>query len=208
MVGFDATVLTMVLNPQADSPPDPMTGAPVDRANERVEFLIASLQKAKQKIVIPTPVLSEVLVRSGNAGLQYVEVLQKAATFSIEPFDKRAAIELALMNQRAVSNGDKRGGENENWQKIKLDRQIVAICKVAGVRAVYTTDGPLGNFARLAGMDVIGIHNLPLPPEPPQLNLDLLFEPRSPPEGLSDEPKPDEIEPDEPEEDSISSESD
>lgn len=177
MRGVDATVLTLLLNEAADSPPDPVTGKPVEKTRDRVSFLVETLQKQKQKIVIPTPVLAEVLVASGTSGLRYIELLQKAAVFEIRDFDKLAAIELALMTQEALDagKGTKKGSSSEPWQKIKLDRQIVAVCKVAGVSLLYASDRSLSNFAKQAGMQVIGVHELPLPPTQPQLTmLDLL----------------------------------
>jgi|SRR5271166_5510594 len=173
MAAFDATVLTLVLNPASDCPPDPRTKTPVLKARERVEFLIQTLSKAKTKIVIPTPVLSEVLVEAGSAGLAYIQILSKQFVFDIRPFDEIAAIELAEMTKRAIDAGDKREGEKQPYQKIKLDRQIAAICKVAGVSTLYVSDNSLANFARKSGLSVIGVHELPLPPEPPQLAMEL-----------------------------------
>jgi hypothetical protein len=158
---------------------------------------IQGLHKAKQKIIIPTPALSEVLVRAGANGLRYVDTLQKAAVFDIRDFDKLAAVELALITIEAIKTGDKKSGSEEPWQKIKLDRQIVAICKVAKVSTLYATDRSLANFARLAGVDVVGVHELPLPPEPPQLTMDRWLTAESQ-ESQSGEPAPEEVESDAP----------
>lgn len=178
MRGVDATVLTLLLNENSDSPPDPNTGKPVEKTRDRVNYLIETLQKQKQKIIIPTPVLAEVLVQSGMTGLRYVEVLQRATVFEIKDFDKLAAVELAMMTSSALSagKGKKKGSSSEPWQKIKLDRQIVAICKVAGVSTLYASDRSLSNFAREAGMQVVGVHELDLPPEPAQLTLNDILE--------------------------------
>ena len=196
MVGVDATVLTLLLNEKADSPPDPATGKPVQKTKERVAFLVQTLHKAKQKLIIPTPVLSEVLVRTGIEGLQYVELLQRSSVFEIKDFDKLAAVDLAIMTHDAVKAGDKRGGHAERWQKIKLDRQIVAICKVAGVTTLYASDLSLANFARDNGLTVLGVHELPLPPEAPQLDMHSLLQEVG---TVADDPKPEEVENDEPE---------
>lgn len=171
MRGIDATVLTLLLNEAADAPPDPSTGKKVERVADRINYLVATLQKDKQKLIIPTPVLAEVLVQAGQEGLRYIEVLQEAAVFELRDFDKLAAVELALMTKAAIGSGKKRAGNTEPWQKIKIDRQIVAICKVAGVSMLYASDSSLANFARLAGMTVIGVHELPLPPQDPQLTM-------------------------------------
>lgn len=196
MVGVDATVLTLLLNEKADSPPDPATGKPVQKTKERVSFLVQTLHKTKQKLVIPTPVLSEVLVRTGIEGLQYVELLQRSSVFEIRDFDKLAAVELAIMTHDAIKAGDKRSGHTESWQKIKFDRQIVAICKVVGVTSLYASDRTLTSFARENGLTVFGVHDLPLPPESPQLTMHELLERVG---TAVDEPKPDEVDNDEPE---------
>jgi hypothetical protein len=106
----------------------------VERCKERMELLVQSLHKAKQTIIIPTPVVSEVLTVSA-AGLKYMAILQKTAVFKIEPFDTRAAIELAEMNKTFLAAGDKKGGIDAPWQKIKFDRQIAAIARWLGQKS-------------------------------------------------------------------------
>ena len=61
MVVFDATFLSHLLYPESRPPLNPSTKQPVARAKERIEYLIETLWEAKQKIVIPTPALSELL---------------------------------------------------------------------------------------------------------------------------------------------------
>jgi hypothetical protein len=139
MVVFDSAVLTLLLWDQARPPLDPATGKPVERCKERMELLVNALHKTKQTILIPTPVISEVLTVSG-AGLRYLAILQKTAVFRIEPFDTRAAIELAEMNKVHLAAGDKKAGIDAPWQKIKIDRQIVSIARVAGAKTLYTND--------------------------------------------------------------------
>jgi hypothetical protein len=97
------------------------------------------------------------------AGLRYVAILQKGTVFKIEPFDTRAAIELAEMNKSHLAAGDKKGGIDAPWQKIKLDRQIAAIAKVAGAKILYTNDSGLKTTAESVGIKVIGVHELPAP---------------------------------------------
>lgn len=159
----DAATLTLVLWESADSPIDPQTRKPVTRAKDRINLLIQTLQAAKERILIPTPVLAEVLVQSGPSGIQYVQRLQRSSVFEIAGFDMRAAVELAEMTRQAIATGEKKLGEQAPWQKIKLDRQIVAIARVAGARVLYTDDGPLGRFAQRHKLIVVPLHHLPLP---------------------------------------------
>lgn len=57
VVAFDNNVLCLLLHPDADVPNDPETGKPVDRAQERMNLLLAQLVQRDARIVIPAPVL-------------------------------------------------------------------------------------------------------------------------------------------------------
>ena len=173
MVVFDTTVLLLFLDPDAKPPLDPTTGAPVARCKDRIDHFISILEKRKEKIVIPTPVLSEVLVRAGDAGPEYLDILSKAACFRVAPFDKRGAVELATTTREAIDAGDKKGGSESTWVKVKFDRQIVAIAKVQGATTIFSDDGNPAGFARKAGLTVIPIHDLPLSSESAQQSLPL-----------------------------------
>src|SRR6266481_4640259 len=56
MVVIDATMLLLLVQPGTPGPKD-ATGAPVTRCKERIELLIATLDKEGQRIAIPTPAL-------------------------------------------------------------------------------------------------------------------------------------------------------
>jgi hypothetical protein len=88
----------------------------------------------------------------------------------IEPFDEKAAIEVALMTKHAIDNGDKKAGSQESWTKVKYDRQIVAIAKVNGVTTIYTDDGGLKNFAITSGLRAIGLGELMIPDRSAQID--------------------------------------
>ena len=176
IVVFDTSVLLLVLDPKARPPDHPTTSQPLDRAAERIERLIENLTADREKIVIPTPVLSEVLVHAGDAMHPYLDTLNGQAVFRIAPFDQKAAIEAAL----AMSDAIKRGGHRVDAEnpdpsrtKIKFDRQIVAIAKAEGARVVYTDDGDIHRYARHAGLDAYRTVDLDLPPEDPQGSLDV-----------------------------------
>jgi hypothetical protein len=51
----------------AQSPLDPATGAPIERAEARMALLVETLEKAPTRIIIPTSVMSELLVYAGAA---------------------------------------------------------------------------------------------------------------------------------------------
>lgn len=169
MVLFDATILLLLLDPSLPAPKDRSTGNHVTDVDRRIRHLVGSLQDTRTKIVIPTPVLAEVLTRAERAGADYFTKLNRSSAFKIESFEVRAAVELARMNAAALASGDKRGGLSATWNKIKFDRQIVAIAKVAGVSAVYTDDENLGKMAETQGIRAITIAELLLPPEDAQM---------------------------------------
>ncbi len=77
------------------------------------------------------------------------------------------------MTRSALNSGDKKDGIDAPWNKVKFDRQIVAIAKVHQAHTVYSDDRKLRNSARKVGLTAVGIHELPLKPDPPQHELDL-----------------------------------
>lgn len=178
MVVLDATMLMLFLRPDAGVPSD-ASGQPVSKPKERVEHLVAELEKQGTRIAVPTPVLSEVLVRAdANTTQAIIETLNKLTIFAIEPFDQRAAIEVALMLRGEMERGKKAlKVEADTWAKLKFDRQIVAIAKVIGATAIYSDDGDVAAVAARSRIPVVSISDLPLPPEDPQEELPLYGDP-------------------------------
>ncbi len=176
MVVFDSSVLLLVLDPQAKSPTDPATGEAVVQAPERIEYLIMRLTAAREKIVIPTPVLSEVLVFADDAMSQYLDVLNNSAAFRIVPFDQKAAIEAAISMREALRSGGLRANApsaDATRTKIKFDRQIVAIAKAEGAHTIYADDKDVHSYASRSGLKAIRTADLDLPPEDPQQSFDI-----------------------------------
>jgi predicted nucleic acid-binding protein len=171
MVLVDANILLLMLYPDASVRINDDSGKPIERAGERVEYLAECLSAEGEKVIIPTPVLAEALVYAGEDGPAYVAKIKKYACFEIVPFDELAAVELAQDHHRDKQKGDKRAGITAPWQRIKIDRQILAIAKVVGVDAIYCDDGPLRKLAAADGLNVCGIAELPLRPVEPQTRL-------------------------------------
>jgi predicted nucleic acid-binding protein len=164
MIVFDASILLFFL--------DENTRSSVPRAKERVEHLIDTLAEAGEKIVIPTPALSECLVGAGDAGPEYLAIIHKQACFRVAPFDERAAVEAAARIYDARQRGQRKGGNPDAARaKIKYDRMIVAIAAVERASTVYSDDADVCGYAREAGMEAYRLHELPLPPENPQTAL-------------------------------------
>ena len=170
MVVFDASVLLFVF--------DENTRSSVPRAKERVEYLIDQLSEAGEKIVIPTPALSECLVHAGSAGPEYLAILGNQSCFRIASFDERAAVEAAVKTFEARQRGQPKGGNPDATKtKIKFDRQIIAIATVEGAKAVYSDDSDVRGYAREADMEAYQLADLALPPEDPQKALPFDTEP-------------------------------
>ena len=158
----DSSALTLIINPDADPPNDPDTGLPLTRVRDRVELLLSTMG-ARDTIIVPTPVLAEILVKAEDGAPDVLIAIRSSARIRIEVFDIRAAVETAMMTRQALAIGDKRGGSDQPWQKVKFDRQIVAIARVHGASSIYADDLGLVGFATLLGMDVVSSWGLPLP---------------------------------------------
>lgn len=170
IVAFDTSVLVYFFDEQANAPIDAATGAPVSDCKDRLDFLIATLQRDKAKIVIPTPALGELLVKAQQAAPEWLAILHKSRHFRIAGFDQRAAIEFAATQASRIASGQKNEGASR--AKAKFDDQIVAISAVEGVMVIYSDDP---HIKKLAGsrFQVIGVADLPLPPQADQFSLPL-----------------------------------
>lgn len=173
MAVFDATALLHFLEPDARAPVDPTTLNPVSDAKTRIDFLIETLERQHETIVVPTPALSEVLVHAGEAGPRYLEILNTSRCFRIESFDQRAAVELAAMTRDAISAGDLRAGTDATRAKLKFDRQIIAIARTQGQSTIYSDDDDIAKLAEPLDLEIVPMHALPMPPEDLQQRLDL-----------------------------------
>jgi hypothetical protein len=171
LILLDATAFSLLVNPDARPPNDPATGQPVTRAKQRFQFLEAEAQRQGETIVIPTPALAEVLVGLGDAAPGVLDRIARSSRFKIAEFDTRAAVEVAAMTREAIRSGDKKDGSSSPWQKVKMDRQIIAIARVQGVQRIYSDDSGVATFAANVGIPVVQTWTMPLPPEDPQQNL-------------------------------------
>jgi predicted nucleic acid-binding protein len=161
-VAFDNTMLSILLNPDGRVPLDAETGLEITGAKARAESVVQSVQRARRKIILPAPACAELLTAIGPDAQQYINVIGRSRVFEIGNFDARCAAELALLNRDTFKTHDDKN-KAEPYQKRKVDRQIIAICKVYGVTEIYTDDGGLSKRARLCGITPIGIAEVALP---------------------------------------------
>lgn len=169
IVVLDATVLVYFLDDKAKPPKQKGAERVVERCRERVEYLIDSLQASKAKIIVPTPVLAEVLVGAGGSASEWLRILTTSKHFRLAPFDERAAIEFAATQASRSAAGVK--SASSTWAQAKFDAQIMAIAAVEGADTIYSDDS---HIKRLSGtrFAVIGIEDLPLPPKDPQVSFE------------------------------------
>ena len=163
MVAIDNTFLALMLNPMARAPQDPSTKRPVDRVGDRSEKLLEDLDSDSERIILPTPVLSEFLIFVGPDGQAYLERLSGMKNILIKHFDAVAAIELAALEIEDRQKIGKRGGSASPWAKLRFDRQIVAISKTSGATRIYSDDEDVMKFAARIGIQVVPTWELPLP---------------------------------------------
>lgn len=158
-VAFDATVLVDFFSRK-------VTG---DR-RAKLDDLVGALEKSRTRIVIPTPALTELLVRAGKAREEIHNVLTRKSAFEIAPFDVKAAIECSILLEEAWSGLEKRAVTKT---KFKFDWQIVAIAATRRVTAIYSDDGDIAKAAARVGIQVVRIDDLALPASASQAKLDL-----------------------------------
>lgn len=163
---FDTTTLLVAIAP-AEKVNTSIGGVVIPDAKARVDHLLATMERLKQRLIIPVPALAEALVSVDPAvGGRFVERMSKTSSVLLAPFDVLEAMEAAAMASEALRSGDKRGGATGDYQKIKVDRQIVAIAKFHGATIIYSNDKDVQTLGKREGISVIGIEDLPLPAKP------------------------------------------
>ena len=165
MIALDTTALSLSFVPNA-------TGKPIKHGRERMEYLVEQISKGDGVIPIPTPSLSEVIVKLDPQKIdEFLKRLKSSPWFRVESFDAAAAVELGIRTAKAIKEGDKREGLLADHTKIKFDRQIVSIAIVNNATELISDDGDVAAIGERWGMPVRSVATLPLPPEliPPPL---------------------------------------
>ena len=165
MVVFDTTFLALLFNPASRVPGNKM-GIPHQKPRERIEFLIEQLSDQGTRILIPTPALSELLVRATGGTSEMLKKIKEYSCFDVVPFDELAAIEVGIMARAEL--GKKIPDSNTTYAKVKYDRQIVAIAKTRGASTIYSDDADIKGVCEKAKLTLKALSDLPLPPQNPQ----------------------------------------
>ncbi len=156
-VVFDANVLIDLFDPRI-------------RGDRRAKLDGLLEQHAKTKIIVPTPSLTEVLVRADKARDELMAKLSTSRAFSIAPFDQRAATECALL---LADHWDSASRKQVSRTKFKFDWQIVSIALSRNATRIYSDDADLRRIAQPLSLTVTGIDELPIPDSARQHKLPL-----------------------------------
>ncbi|MGJ0479968.1 type II toxin-antitoxin system VapC family toxin [Pantoea agglomerans] len=129
---------------------DPVVGSEVTEVKRRAEALLDRIERLNGTIIIPTPVLAEYLVGIRKPHQQEkINLIRAVSCFETVPFDELAAIECAsiptMQELRKISS---EGTAN----KVKFDRQIIAIALAISADEVWTHDK--GVYDRCKYLDI------------------------------------------------------
>jgi hypothetical protein len=129
------------------------------------------VEKAKSKVVFPMVAIAEFLVGAELAGVKFLNTLDRKACIHMSDFNRAAAFELAQLDRAALGSRDKKDESEEPWQKIKTDRQIVAIGKALSAELVISNDKNVRNNALRVNIVGMKLQDLELPEAARQLTL-------------------------------------
>ncbi|EPC8954938.1 type II toxin-antitoxin system VapC family toxin [Cronobacter sakazakii] len=148
---------------------NPENGLEIPDPSRRVEALIDMVESSGGSIIIPTPVLAEYLVGIDKKEHQtHLNLIQRQSCFEIASFDEIAALECAQMPSIKEL---KLMMKSDTANKVKFDRQIIAIAKALNVDEVWTHDK--GVFNRCKEMGIVVKSLADIDPAPIQELIDL-----------------------------------
>lgn len=162
-VVLDADFLLLLLRPDHGAPRDPATGEEVPAWRARLGELVARLEEDRSSVVIPTPVLSALLLRAGRATDAVLRRIEARRAFQVQSFDLRAAVEAAAMARDGGEGANGSPSTGASSAGAERARQVVAIARVNGAARIYSDDPDLTALGRRHGIDVVGLAALPLP---------------------------------------------
>ena len=165
MIGmFDAGFLYILFDGKARIPRD-KSGVPViDRAQERIDYLVQTMSQRKDKIIVPTPALAEFMLLAADRWSDYLTIIRRKAVFEIAGFDDPEAVEPVEHWRKHGDSKRLKQNSPETWAKLKYDRQIIAIASTHRVECIYSTDSDLQRFAVQLNKACHNLTDLPLPP--------------------------------------------
>lgn len=155
-VAFDTSFLNVLFNVNVGLKP----------YQGRVRRLVESLEKREGLIIIPMPAWAELLVGLRlRTSLQNYEDVKKAISesplFEIMPFDLMSSDILVEVTYAALKENRIRIEAQGVKQKLKFDRQIIAVAKACEAEILYTADRDQTRFAKNEfGLEVKNLDSL------------------------------------------------
>lgn len=145
----------------------------------RLQGLLEEIERTSGLLIIPVQVVGEYTSGADEAGQEVLAKLLANRRIKVANFDHVAAVECAMMDKTAKATGNKRAplSRDVSWQKVKVDRQIVAIARVMGVDRIVSVDGDIPKIAQAMGVPCIAIEDLPLPAWAAQVHIDEILPP-------------------------------
>ncbi len=116
---------------------------------DKAKKLINWLSEKEYRLLLPTPMLAEILSPVPKADHSKVMGLIDKK-FIVAPFDAPASNKCAELLHNSFTNPELIQYKNDNAvpkQKMKYDCMIAAICIVRKVECIYSEDGDLSKFA-------------------------------------------------------------
>lgn len=136
---IDANVLMQVMGDCENGLICPITGEEISDLQNRTEALVQYFSDDAHMILIPAPVLAEILVRYEESTHQDVlNAIKSSPALQVAPFNEICAVECARILSKA---------EIKQWQaagdakaKISVDRQVIATGIAYGADELWTHD--------------------------------------------------------------------
>jgi predicted nucleic acid-binding protein len=145
------------------------------QVSARLKGVLEDIDQTNGQLIIPVQVVGEYTSGADQAGQELLAKLLGNRRIKVANFDHVAAVECAMMDKTAISSGGHKRApltRDISWQKVKVDRQIVAIARVLKVDRIISTDGDILKIAKAVGMPCIAIEDLPLPAWAAQVHID------------------------------------
>lgn len=140
----------------------------IPHKKERLKYFFDECDRQRHEVLIPTPVLAELLMGVEEAAHEQILArLNGQKSIQVVPFDQIAAIECAIIfpEQKRLF------GNEENKRKLKFDSQILAVCSSRDVSVLLTNDEGQAKKAAERGIKTMGIEELPIPDDARQTNM-------------------------------------
>lgn len=161
MIVVDANFLILLLDPEGAM-------GQIERGKDRILHFIEALVRDRAEIIVPAPVIAELVAGRVERIEEIVTILTRTRGFSVQPFDTVTAIQTGELI-REVQDTIPPDQRLPGWKvAMKYDAMIAATARVRRAKAVCTADVGMARYLRGSGIDVILIGDLPLPPEDPQ----------------------------------------